>query len=223
MKHIDLLLMLVLVLSIGCTTTRTEQSRSAFAFDHAGGHYQIIGVDVPLEGGYNFLVQREGEALLLHAKDHDQDGILDTLLVGDVTLDQANEIYADGIMQAEAEGKFRVQQTPRRYQIACAVGTCAVVTFQRNASGSANKFIYVQAASQNHFVFLDLDADGVLDEVERGEGTLDESQPLYDWLLQKGLRDGRIEHVGHVYRVKLVPTWQRPGGDVAGRDAFTAN
>jgi hypothetical protein len=46
---------------------------------------------------------------LLRARDDDQDGRLDTLLSGDLSLENANSIYAVGIQQAYEQGQYQMR------------------------------------------------------------------------------------------------------------------
>ena len=107
MKYATLLLTLLLGLCAeGCTTTRNAPSRSLFAFSYEGDTYEILSLVIPTNGGSNFLLLRQGERVVLRAQDEDQDGTLDTLLTGNLTLESANRIYAQGIAQAQAQGKY---------------------------------------------------------------------------------------------------------------------
>ena len=207
MKTSDFTFVWALVLGVGCTATRTEPSRSVFAFEHGGNEYEIVSVAFPVEGGYNVLVRRDGAAATLQGKDLDQDGVLDTLLAVGAPLERIDAIYAAGVAQAEAQGKFRVRPNQRLYELALAEGRYAVLTFPLEPDRSANKFTYVAApaagtaSTQSPVVFLDFDADGVLDRAEGGED-ISAYQKRYDYVLQAGVRDGQIEHTGPTYRVR---------------------
>jgi type 1 glutamine amidotransferase len=93
-------------LLLGCRTADPEGAVDRFRFAFEGRDYEILGVDGS-DRGYNALVRREGDRLVLSAADTDQDGRLDTLLAGALSLPAADRIYADGIRQALAAGLYR--------------------------------------------------------------------------------------------------------------------
>lgn len=95
-------------LAWGCETTSTLP-RNTFTFTHEGRTYEIVGVDDSPEEGRNFLILREGSQILLRARDDEQDGHLDTLLSGNLSLEDANRIYAVGIQQAYAQGQYQTR------------------------------------------------------------------------------------------------------------------
>ena len=56
--------------------------------------YDIVSIGVNSVNPVNYLLLREGDTVVLRARDNNVDGVLDTLLVGTVSLDEANRIYA---------------------------------------------------------------------------------------------------------------------------------
>jgi hypothetical protein len=202
MKNTSLLRALALGLFVaGCGTTKNEPYRGTFTFAYEGAAYEITSLVIPANGGHNYLLLREGNRLLLRAKDADQDGTLDTLLVGTVSLENANHIYAQGLAEAQARGKYQVRQSTRYYTSSRPGYTCLVQTYLLSAVDAYNKFILVDTITGDETVSVDLDADGVLDEVERGDGTLEASQKAYAATLQEGIRTGRITRTDNKYTV----------------------
>ena len=107
MTNPALCLAAVALLAGGCRTARPEPVHGLFRFAFEGRDYEVVSVTEPADGGYNVLLRRDGERVVLRAADADQDGRLDTLLRGDITLAEADRVYADGIRQAKAHGLFR--------------------------------------------------------------------------------------------------------------------
>ena len=100
----------------GCGSTKPETTHHVFSFSHEGDDYEIISVIVSIDGGYNLLRQRDDGRLVLSAKDGDQNGTMDDVLIGNMSLIAANDIYAAGIEQARARGRYREQAGPRTFE-----------------------------------------------------------------------------------------------------------
>jgi len=204
MKYATLLLALVLYVG-GCATTNPEPERHSFAFTYEGDPYEIISVVVPTGGGGNYLALYEGNRFLIRAKDRDQDGRIDTVLVGDITLETANRIYAAGIAEAQRQGKYRETISSRVYELIQAGHTYLIQTYVVDAGRSYNKFILYDTAIGQETVFVDAEGDGILDSVASGDADLDASQPVYEMVLQEGIRDGRITRIDDRYTVLPKP------------------
>ena len=203
MKNAILLLSLLHGLCAeGCGTTRSGPSRSLFAFSYEGDTYEIVSLVVPTNGGSNFLLLRQGERVVLRAQDEDQDGTLDTLLAGTLTLENANRIYALGIAQAQARGKYKEQLSSRRYKVFRSGHTYIIQTYLLDSGASYNKFILIDDITGTKTIVQDTDADGILDEIEGGKGDLEASQKAYAVVLKEGIRKGRIVFVDERYVVK---------------------
>lgn len=204
------LLALVLAYVIGGCGTIAESGRTIFPFTYENTDYEIISVVVPTDGGSNYLTLHQGGQLVLHAKDEDQDGTLDTLMVGDITLDTANHIYEAGLAEAQAQGKYKLRASSRIYSLSRNGDTFIIQTYMSDKGASYNRFTRVDAVTQQEAVLLDTDVDSVLDHVESGEHTLEESQAFYEMVLQEGIRDGRITRIEDRYVVQPRRTERRP-------------
>ena len=203
MQNATLLFTLLLALCAqGCGTTRSEPSRSLFTFSYEGDTYEIVSLAVPTNGGSNFLLLRQGERVVLRARDNDQDGTLDTLLTGTLTLENANRIYARGIAQAQARGKYKEQLSSRRYALSRSGHTYIIQTYLLDSGASYNKFILIDDSTGTKTIIQDTDADGILDEIEGGQGDLEANQNAYAVVLKEGIRQGRIVLVDERYVVK---------------------
>jgi hypothetical protein len=197
-----LLLVLALIAAAGCASTQPPTGRNVFAFEHNGETYEIIST-VGSEGvGGNFLIRREGSRILVSARDHDQDGTLDTLLVGDMPLARANAIYTAGISAARAQGKSVSRLPSRTFRVTMHGGLYAVQTFMIDMHSWYNKFTMIEPGSAHEVVLIDANADGILDRIETGTITTGVAQPLYQRVLQEGIRDGRVEQLDGRYRIQ---------------------
>ena len=189
-------------LGLGCAKTAPDTGQ-AFAFEVDGRTYGIVGTGAQGERA-NELVLLEGEGRL-RARDRDQDGRLDTLLVGDLPLAEADAIYARGIAIARAAGAYAERLPPRTFSTPDGPYTLVVWSVAAGGADWENRFVMYEGA-QSGLVFVDADADGVLDgEIERES----EAQTAYARALSAGLRATRVEVVEDRYRVRARST---PGG-----------
>lgn len=181
------------LLGAGCAST-APAGGSAFQFEWGGAIYEIVA-DRRSHEATNDLVQRNGATVALRARDRDQDGALDTLLVGALPLSEANAIYAAGIERACAARACRVQEPARTYTLTRLGERWVVWSIARGGSDWMNRFARYGADNEAD-IFADTDADGVLDATAPGA-----AQRAYHHLLDVGRREGRVERVGSRYRV----------------------
>ena len=179
---------------------KEPSGKHAFYFMHDGNRYEIVSMVIPTGPGGNFLLRIDDGRILLRAWDEDQDGVLDSLMVGDLTVDRANEIYGIGIAEARSRGRLAMQPPSRVYELSTGERIFAIRTYELNRP--YNKFIIYTPLSQEEIVLVDVNADGVLDSIERGKLRLDEGQAFYDHVLSTGLRDGKIERLDNRLLVK---------------------
>jgi len=187
--------------STGCGSTKTEPTHHLFPFFYDGLQYHIISVVTPGGGGHNFLTRREGGRVVFSAKDQDQDGILDTVVIGDASLAWANDVYSDGIGQARYRGKYRELPGSRVFEYSRLGYTLMVKTITPEGGEFYNTFIHFDA--QGHEVIgVDEGPDGVLDRITNGIADLEANQELYRIVLEEGIRLGRIRTVDGRYVVE---------------------
>jgi len=178
-----------------------QPSRSIFAFDFEGQSYEIISTVIETNSGYNFLIQRENQQIVLRAIDNEQDGILDSLMIGNVTLEKANEIYMSGIQKANLKGGLKKQIHRRNYQITGYTVSYNLQTYHLLSGEIYNKFIIIDNRTNQHIVLLDMNADGVLDKIEKDNNDLMKYQGLYKNVIDSGIWDGKINKKDNMYLV----------------------
>lgn len=192
----------VALVLVGCATTRPQQpSRATFPFTHEDQVYEIVSLVLPDGQGYNLLLQYEADRVVLHAEDTDQNGSIDSILVGDVTHSNAERIYASGLAAAEAGGKFRIEEPSRLYELSMPEGRYAVQTFGLASGTVSNRLFFWSARGREALVFVDSNGDGIIDVVEKGNATLEQGRRIYELALSWGQRDGRIERSNGTYVV----------------------
>jgi hypothetical protein len=176
----------------------------SFPFAHEGIDYEIISVVVSDDGGHNYLTRRSVGQLVFSAKDEDQNGTLDTVLVGNISLDEANDIYLDGIDQARSLGRYREEQDPYLFEYWIGGVTYAIHSFNVGTDRHYNTLTFPDVVGRE-VICVDDGADGNLDRFKKGFGDLKASQDLYSSILSEGVRQGRIVVVGGSYVVRDRP------------------
>ena len=200
-----MLILGVLCMQLGCASTSTSNQgqENRFSFTYNDQEYSILHRSLPLNNTVNYLLSREGEAIVLSARDNNLDGVLDTLLIGDLPLETANTVYAFGINQSIAEGRYEQGEESRVFLQRTSEGFYAVQSYQQSAGVWYNTFVVYDTAEQQETRFVDQRADGVLNQVETGVGDLAATQALYQSFLEKGIQAGYIANKNGFYIVKL--------------------
>lgn len=203
------LVLVVFLILQGCATSQPTPRQASFAFDYAGDIYEIVRMNEPTGGDANLLILRDDRRFLLQAVDQNQDGRLDTLLFGGLTLAQANDVYATGIAAAKARGMHK-RRAPVQVLITQFNRTYAIQTFLRDDATWFNAFILYEPLLAKEVKLIDQNADGRLDRAEGIEYPLEEAQKLYEQVLAQGVREGSIQEVNDRFKVKP-PEERRPG------------
>lgn len=203
MNAITILPILCILLVYGaCSSTSHPTGVHQYSFIYEGEGYSILSTDANRASPVNYLLQREQGITLLRARDEDLDGILDTLLLGTISLVEANAIYLAGISLALKDGKYKNRQTEHVFSQKTEEGYLAIQSYPGSSDSLRNiRFVIHNALENRDVVFLDEKADGTLDRVVRGEGDLESSQVLYERLLEAGLQAGQVTKTGRYYAV----------------------
>ncbi len=188
------------VLLAGCASL-SQGPVKAFEFERDAVTYAILAFDTGAER-LNDLVRLDGDRLLLRARDLDQDGRLDTMLVGSLALDDANAIYADGIDAARSRGRYRVRVPDRTYALRLMTGRLVVWSVAEGGSDWSNRVARIDASGSVAWTYADADADGQLDaDAASSDAVPERAARAYARILDVGQRAGAVEVIGGRYRV----------------------
>lgn len=156
--------------------------------------YQIIGINTADGEAVNDLIQREDREVFLWTRDTNQDGFMDLVLRGDITLDEANRIYHQGIRIAAEMGKYQQREYPRSYRIETDEHIFTVITVLASPrSESVNQFIIHIRSELQDIRLYDRNMDGQLDGDPDDVPELQRWQEFYTATLEQGIEDQRIE------------------------------
>ncbi len=193
---------LALAILTGCAARRPVVEIGGYYFDYEGRTYRIESVNPASKVGYNILALREEDQDKVLGLDYDQDGMLDGVVEGMISLDRAIRIYSAGIAEGERRGVVRSRFQTHEYRVVIDDYTYVLVTYQLALGGVFNRLTILTAYyAPEEAVLLDLGADGKLDTIETGDRTLEYYQALYDRVIDQGLRYGRVEKIDGMYQV----------------------
>ncbi|MFC1569679.1 hypothetical protein ACFL4L_05555 [bacterium] len=191
-----LVLMILFVLSFSCVKRGNIVEVGGYSFSYQGKEYRIQSVTPTVSEGYNILIRREDDKLVLKAIDKEQDGFLDEVMVGNLAVEDADRIYQEGISEGERRGYIKKRTFAREYRFKDDLRTYVLATYVLAMGDIYNKLIIADHTLFNaQVIVIDKDADGRLDDVEEGIETLGEYQKSYEYVIEMGKRVNRIRKV----------------------------
>lgn len=177
---------------INCAHQKPQLSVSQCSFTLDGESYRIRSIVSPLKSNsYNEII---GQKFV--AADYDQDGVVDCVTMGDVSLVVVQKIYDYGLNSLSRENKLKVR-TPDTHSYLHEQDDIQleIRSFQPVNAPPFNEFRVVYTRARVHLevvVLLDENADGMLDEFLKGGGSLEKLQSQYAEVIQAGLQKGEL-------------------------------
>lgn len=190
------------IVILGCGARRPVIEVGGYFFDFEGKTYRIDSVTPNFLEGYNILILREGEQLVIKGLDKEQDGVLDELTIGDISLEKAKEIYREGILEGKRRGYIRVRSIAREFRTVIDSNRYILVTYILALGEIYNK-LTIEYSFGEDTVVVDSEADGILDRVEMGDKSLGHYQKIYRMVLGRGIKDGDVVKTDGMYIVEL--------------------
>jgi hypothetical protein len=165
-------------------------SQNRFAFKDATYRIRSISSTDRAEA-YNELVGRE-----VMAVDFDQDGIIDRILLGEVSLNDAQKIYEYGLAALAQKSKLQVRiPAAKRYVHESNNFLVEIISFRPAQAQPFNEFKIVDqrpVVCPEIIIVVDRNADGTLDELLKGSVALEKIQTQYAEVLAAGLQKGEL-------------------------------
>ena len=200
------LVFLACILSIaafeGCASRKPQFSASQYRFEYSGETYRIRSI-VSDDGAesYNELI---GGSFL--AADYDQDRIIDAIVLGDMSLSEAQTIYEYGLNKIAQADKLQVRNPAViRYVYESDGLRLEICSFRPGHAPPFNEFKVIpkrQMFSPQVVVAVDRNADGRLDEVLKGAVALEEVQLQYAEMIEAGLQSSQLVRINGMILVK---------------------
>jgi hypothetical protein len=185
-----------------CAAARPVIEIGGYYFESGGATYRIQSVNPTSKVGYNILALKEEDRDVVLGLDYDQDGVLDGVVEGQLSLREASRIYGEGIAEGERRGIVRSRVQTQEFRTVINQYTYVLVTYHLAVGDVFNKLtILTEYYAPEEAILLDLGADGKLDTVEKGDRDLEHYQTLYEQVLRRGLQFGRVVKAGGLYHV----------------------
>jgi hypothetical protein len=133
-----------------------------------------------------------------------QDGVIDTVITGSLSLAEAEQIYQFGLKKAALNGNLENREISRWYETEDQNYKYSVQTYLPLYGEAYNNFTVTEKKPFGRtFVFKDMLADGSLDSVVFGKAMISSFQPLYDDVLKQAIHDKKLEKHDEHYYVSL--------------------
>lgn len=184
-----------------CSSSKNLPVKTIFPFEYESESYQIVSISDPSGEGMNLLIKKDGDQAVLRTLDRDQNGVIDIIQYGSISLEEANFIYNYGIQMAVQEGKIKTGNSKRIFEHAINGITYTIQTIGLYRDVIYNEFTFRKGNYSTEEVYIDNDADGILDWIEQGYHDLEEVQVIYRSLIEKGLSQNQIEMIFEKYVV----------------------
>ncbi|MDZ7319606.1 MAG: hypothetical protein ONB11_10650 [candidate division KSB1 bacterium] len=180
------------MLLVNCAHQKPQPTVSQYNFTLDNENYRIRSIISPVKSEcYNEVIGQKFVAV-----DYDQDGVLDAVVMGDVALSEAQTIYQFGLSSLSRENKLKVR-TPGRNSFAQEKDKfqLEIRSFRRLNAPPFNEFRVTDKrplVGVEVVVLLDQNADGTLDEILMGSGSLEKFQSQYAEMIEAGLQSGEL-------------------------------
>jgi len=175
-----------------CATQKPQLRVSQYRFNLEDETYRIRSISsVDKTESYNELI---GEKFM--AADYDQDRIIDSILLGEVSLSEAQQIYDYGLNEVSKEKKLQVRNPNiNRYLHEKNDFQLEIRSFRPINAQPFNEFKITDNRSlvrPEIIIIVDQNADGILDEVLKGSVSLEKAQSQYAEAIAAGLQKGEL-------------------------------
>jgi len=187
------LLLISLFVVMGCASSEPRSESSKFEFQFEEKTYEIIGFTSSDGESLNDLVLRDGREIVFWARDNNQDGAMDRVMRGEISLERANEIYRTGIRLAAEQGKYEQKPHPRTFEFADEQYIYTLVTVMGDSESSYNLFSVFNVETEVETKMRDSNHNGRLDENQFEHEEYIRWQRLYERALEKGIDERKIQ------------------------------
>ena len=197
---------LILIVAFGLTycasSIKTQEEYSSILKFYSGGNeYTIMSFSREDVTGYNILMREENDTVIIKSIDKQQDGELDEILEGNISLVAANKIYSDALAIAKEKGMLKKIYFDRYYNFSDKTYDYEIRSYVLAQGDKYNLFAVKEKAINNIIIIIDENADGSLDNFQQGSGDIKKFQALYEEVLQEGIFNMRVAYVDKVYLV----------------------
>jgi hypothetical protein len=202
MSSFFLLFLLSISTFYGCATQKPQLRASQYRFSYNEEAYRIRSIiSDDRSQSYNELVGKD-----FLAADFDQDRIIDCIMLGEAKLSEVQKIYEYGLDRVTQENKLQVRNPAiSRYLHEDNSFQIEMRSFRPTDGRPFNEFRIIdkrQMVAPQPIILVDRNADGTLDEVLKGETSLENAQSHYAEVIEEGLLKGELVKVNGSILVK---------------------
>jgi len=202
----NILKFFILLVTVGLThcasSTETQGDYSSILkFYSDGNEYTIMSFSREDVTGYNILMREENDKVIIKSIDKQQDGELDEILEGNISLVDANKIYSEALAIAEAKGMLTKRNFERYYNYSDKIYDYEIRSYILARGDNYNLFAAKKKTGNNIVIIIDEKANGLLDDFQQGSGDIVKFQELYEEVLQQGIINHRVVNTDKVYFV----------------------
>ncbi len=195
-------LLFIVAALIGCAQQQPKLTVSQYRYTMNDESFRIRSIQSSEKShSYNEVI---GDKFL--AVDYDQDGVLEAVLLGEVSLAEAQKVYDYGLNSLFQANKLQVRPPDfTRYVEERGNLQFEIRSFRPTHAPPFNQFRITNTRTlipAEVLVFVDQDADGVLDGVLKGDVSLEKFQSEYQEMIQNGLRRGALIKANGMVLVK---------------------
>jgi hypothetical protein len=185
-------LFLIALMLSECAHQKPQFNVSQYRFNFESQTYRIRSISSNDKSeSYNELI---GEKFV--ATDYDQDRIIDSILLGEVSLGEAQQIYDYGLNEVSKEKKLQVRNPSiDRYLHEKNDFQLEIRSFRPINAQPFNEFKITDnrpLVRPETIIIVDQNADGILDEVLKGSVSLEKAQSQYAEAIAAGLQKGEL-------------------------------
>lgn len=177
--------------SWNCAHKPSGPEVALYAFEYQGERYRIRSLYAPQGESFNELI---GPGFL--ARDLDQNGTLDQVVLGNFSLSEAQKIYAHALDELRTQNRLKkIESEERIYRYQNSKFAYEIKTEAPLEGNSTNLFKVFEMGhvSQSEVAMAkDTNADGILDEIVKGEMVVEDLQAMYAKCISKGLEEGKL-------------------------------
>ena len=202
----NVLYFLILLATIGLTncasSSNSQRDYSGILKFYSGGiEYTLLTYLSEDATGYNILMSEENDNILTKSIDKQQDGKLDEVLEGEISLDDANKIYSEALAIAEEKGILKKKNFQRFFVYSDKIYDYEVRTYLLVGGDNYNLFAAKKKRGNEIIIIIDDKADGLLDNFQQGSGDIVKFQALYEEVLRQGMINHRVVNADNIYLV----------------------
>ncbi|MFC2119791.1 hypothetical protein ACFLQ4_01835 [Bacteroidota bacterium] len=197
-----LVLLVTICLTHCASSTDTQSDYSGFlTFYSDGNEYTLMTYSSDDATGYNILMREENDNVIIKSIDKQQDGELDEILEGDISLVDANKIYSEALAIADEKGMLKKKSFQRYYNYSDRIYDYEIRTYLLVKGDNYNLFAAKKKIGSEITIIVDDKADGLLDSFQQGNGDILKFQALYEEVLRQGMINHRVVNADNIYLV----------------------